>query len=105
MRKLRKIARICLIAQNTDLDPLCRSAPPCPPPHAADEADTLMYSRSPRNPALQLLQEFRIGLYDPAEADLENGTVAVREFWENGCSVRDSLATSRSPGPYRSAPH
>jgi len=39
-----------------------------------------MYSHSPRNLALQLFQEFLIGLYDPVEADLEN-------FW-NGCSAR-----------------
>jgi len=35
--------------------------------------------------------EFRIGLYDPAEADLEhfwNCCSAVRDFWENGCRAR-----------------
>jgi len=35
--------------------------------------------------------EFQVGLYDPAEADLEhfwNCCSAVRDFWENGCRTR-----------------
>jgi len=30
------------------------------------------YSRSPKKPSLQLLQEFQISLYDPVEAYLEH---------------------------------
>jgi len=32
-------------------------------------------------------QECQVGLYNSAEAESENlfGTVAVRDFWENGC--------------------
>jgi len=45
------------------------------------------YSRSPKNPTLQLSQESAISASTTPHRPIWNtfGTVAVRDFWENGC--------------------
>jgi len=47
-----------------------------------------VYSRSPKNPTLQLSQESAISASTTPHRPIWNtfGTVAVRDFWENGCS-------------------
>jgi len=46
------------------------------------------YSRSPKNPALQLLQKSSKSASTTPQRPIWNtfGTVAVRDFWENDCS-------------------
>ena len=48
------------------------------------------YSRSPKNPTLQLFQKSSKSASTTPQKPIWNtfGTVAVRDFWENGCTVR-----------------
>jgi len=51
--------------------------------------ESTTYSRSPKNPTLQLFQKSSKSASTTAQRPIWNtfGTVAVREFWENGCMV------------------
>jgi len=48
-----------------------------------------MYSRSPKNPTLQLLQKSSKSDSTTPQRPIWNtfGTVAVRDFWEIGCKL------------------
>ena len=63
-------------------------------PLAHEAQQQAAYSRSRTNPALQLLQEFQIGLYDLAEADLEHFRNTVT--WSAGF-LRERLYSSVFP--------
>jgi len=52
------------------------------------------FSKKSRTPTVAI--EFQIGLYDPAEADLE---LLVRDFWENGCIVGSADVHSQTYPP------
>ena len=51
------------------------------------------YSRSPKNPTLQLLQKSSKSASTTPQRPIWNtfGTVAVRDFWESGCILSKSL--------------
>ena len=54
------------------------------------------YSRSPKNPTLQLSQKSSISASTTPQRPIWNtvGTVAVRDFWENGCSNQSRWSLS-----------
>ena len=57
-----------------------------------------MYSRSPKNPTLQLLQKSSKSASTTPQRPIWNtfGTVAVRDFcWENGCMVQGGSSSSK----------
>jgi len=58
------------------------------------------YSRSPKNPALQLLQKSSKSASTTTWRPIGNtfGKVAVRDFWENGCNRRVEQKTKASGG-------
>jgi len=53
----------------------------------------IRYSRSPKNPALQLLQKSSKSASTTPQRPIWNtfGTVSVRDFWENDCRRREAL--------------
>jgi len=57
--------------------------------HTDDARDTRgVYSRSPKNPALQLFQTSSKSVSTTPQGSIWNtfATVAVQESWENGCT-------------------
>ena len=56
------------------------------------------YSRSPKNPTLQLLQKSSKSATTTPQRPIWNtfGTVAVRDFWENGCMRQPFLRSGRA---------
>ena len=48
-----------------------------------------LYSRSPKNPTLQLFQKSSKSASTTPQRTIWNtfGTLAVRDFWESGCTV------------------
>jgi len=64
----------------------------------------VLYSRSPKNPALQLFKKSSKSASTTPQKPIWNtfGTVAVRDFWENGCilipsEIRHSVSITAIP--------
>jgi len=74
--------RVCMfVCANVHAPFLCKA--PYLVPHLGD------YSRSPKTPTLQLLQKSSKSACTTPQRPVWNtsGTVAVRDFWENGCNL------------------
>jgi len=59
----------------------------------------LVYSRSPKNPALQQLQKSSKSASTTPQRPIWNSfaTVGVRDFWENGCKIYCAAPTMTAP--------
>jgi len=69
------------------------------------QSNAALYSRSPKNPALQLLLKSSKSASTTPQRPIWNtfGTVAVRDFWENDCGVGRYLALDASRARVRRA--
>ena len=68
--------------------------------------DKTSYSRSPKNPTLQLSQNSSKSASTTPQRPIWNtfGTVAVRDFWENGCTSPTTFSSSVAALPDECAP-